>query len=301
MQIETLKLLCDAARLGNFSRAAEAHRVTQSTVSQAVQSLEHRLGRVLIDRSHRPWALTPAGKIFVDGCRDVVDRYEALERRLRGVPEEGDVRIAAIYSVGLRHMRQFAEGFAREHAGVRLHVDYLHPDKVLEAVRDERADIGIVSFPPRSREWQTSPWRKEPMVVACAPGHPFARLKSVDVARLAGESFVAFDRGLGIRREVDRFLKRHGVAVRASMEFDNIEAIKKAVEIGSGLSLLPSPALERETRAGTLAQVPLKKDRFVRPLGLVRRRGRPLSDAVRLVLDELRRDARLDDRPKMKR
>lgn len=292
MQIEALKLFSDAARLGSFSKAGAANGVTQSTVSQAVQGLEQRLGAVLIDRSHRPWGLTPAGRIFFDGVRDLLERFAALERRIQGRPDGGEARIAAIYSVGLRHMREFEAAFARAHPSVRLRVEYLHPDKVLEAVREERADLGIVSFPPRSREWEIARWRTEPMVVACAPGHPFAALKEIDPAKLAGQPFVAFDRGLRVRREVDRFLRRHGVAVRVEMEFDNIEAIKKAVEIGPGLSLLPSPTIEREVRAGTLAQVPLKATTFVRPLGLVRRRGRVLSVAVRLTLAELRRDAR---------
>ncbi len=292
MQIEALKFFTDAARLGSFSKAGAANGVTQSTVSQAVHGLERRMGAVLIDRSHRPWGLTAEGRVFFDGARDILERFAALERRLQGRPDGGEVRVAAIYSVGLRHMREFEAAFTRAHPSVRLRIEYLHPDKVLEAVREERADLGIVSFPPRSREWEITRWRTEPMVVVCAPGHPFAGLKEIDPARLAGQPFVAFDRGLRVRREVDRFLRRHGAAVRVEMEFDNIEAIKKAVEIGPGLSLLPSPTIEREVRAGSLAQVPLKATTFVRPLGLVRRRGRPLSAAVRLTLAELRRDAR---------
>lgn len=290
MQIETLKLFCDVARLGSFSRSAEIHKVTQSSASQAVHGLEAGLGVSLIDRSRRPWRLTAAGRVFYDGCRDVVERYEGLERRVRRSEGSAEVRVAAIYSAGLRHLREFVDTFLKEHPGARVHLDYLHPDRVLEAVREGGADLGLVSFPRAGRDVDVIAWREEPMVLVCSSSHPLAKSRDVDPARLDGQSFVAFDRGLVIRREVDRFLKKRGVGVRVALEFDNIEAIKQAVEIGSGVSILPEPTVDREVRAGTLAAVPLKGGRFFRPLGILRRRGRPAPPMVK----EFERCLRLD-------
>lgn len=231
------------------------------------------LGVSLIDRSRRPWRLTDSGKTFYAGCRDLVENYEGLVGRVRRFSGTAEIWVAAIYSAGLRHLREFVDGFVKSHPGVRVHMDYLHPDRVLEAVKEGAVDLGLVSFPRAGRDLEVFSWREEPMVLVCPASHPWAKEKSMDPARLDGQPFVAFDRGLVIRREVDRYLKKSHAGVHVALEFDNIEAIKQAVEIGSGLSILPEPTLDREVRGGTLAFVPLKGRRFLRPLGIVRRRG----------------------------
>lgn len=278
MQVETLKVFCDVVRLRSFSRGAEANGVLQSAASQAVNQLEKRLGANLIDRSHRPWALTPQGKVFYEGCRGVLNQYTALENAIREAREQANaiVRVAAIYSVGLRNMNQFIEQFAAQAPGARVELEYLHPDRVYERVRHDEVDFGIVSYPHKLGEMAVIPWRAEPMVVVCPPSHRFAARQRLAPAALDGEPFVAFDRGLEIRRQVDRFLKRQGAKVNVVAEFDNIEAIKRAVEAATGVAVLPAPTLEREVAAGALAAVPLAGAAFARPVGMIHRRGRKL-------------------------
>jgi DNA-binding transcriptional LysR family regulator len=175
--------------------------------------------------------------------------------------DPADVWVAAIYSAGLRHLQEMVDRFLKSHPGAHVHLDYLHPNRVLEAVREGAVDLGLVSFPRAGRDLEVFSWREEPMVLVCPASHPWAQEKEVDPSRLDGQPFVAFDRGLVIRREVDRFLKKNHAGVHVALEFDNIEAIKQAVEIGSGVSILPEPTLDREVRAGTLvAMVPLQGD-----------------------------------------
>ncbi len=157
-----------------------------------------------------------------------------------------------------------------------------------QRVRDEQADVGLVSFPCRSRELNILSWREEEMVVVCAPGHALARFKRINPARLDGEKYVAFDKGLVIRREVDRFLRDHGVRTDVAFEFDNIETIKKAVEVGTGFALLPEPTIRQELQAGTLLGPRLDGAAMVRPLGIIHRRQHPLGSAVLAFIDLLR-------------
>lgn len=297
MQVETLKVFCDVAKLRSFSRGAEANGILQSAASQAVTQLEKRLGVSLIDRSHRPWELTETGQRFYDGCREVLDRYYQLEEEIRRVTvaRESLVRVAAIYSVGLGDLNQCVQSFMDAHPHLRVQIEYLHPDTVFERVLAGEDDLGIVSFPPARRELAVVPWRCEPMVVACPREHPLARFSAVPPRELAGMKFIAFDKGLRIRREVDRFLKQHGATVEIALEFDNVEAIKRAVEVGAGVSLLPSPTLTREVSMGTLAAVALAGAEFARPLGIIHRRGRRLAGGAREFLDQLRAMARKDD------
>jgi DNA-binding transcriptional LysR family regulator len=278
MQIETLKIYCDVARLRSFSRGAEANRVLQATASLTVQRLEKHLGVRLIDRSRRPWRLTREGRIFYDGCRELLARYYALEGEVRGDQAGADtvVRVAAIYSVNLRDMSRCVRRFHELRPHARIELEYLHPSRVCERVLNDEVDLGIISFPHGRRGLAVIPWREEVMVVACHPQHRWARERRIAVKQLAGEAFVGFDADLVIRKKVDDYLRGHGVEVKVVLTFDNIEAVKRAVEVGSGVAILPRPTLEHELQAGTLAAVALSGPPFVRPLGIVYRRGQRL-------------------------
>lgn len=291
MQIEALMVFCDVARCRSFSQAAQLHGRTQSAVSQAVLQIEEHLGGVrLIDRSTRPLQLTPLGQRFYEGCRELVERYSELEASIRsaGAEVEATVEVAAIYSVGLGDMGKYVERFTAEHPHARVHIDYLHPDRVYEKVAEGTADFGLVSFPKPSRKWDVVPWREEEMVLACAPSHPLAGQKAVRPAQLGGEKFVAFDKALTIRRQIDKFLREQGAAVAVACEFDSVENIKKAVEELSGVALLPEPTLRREVKAGSLVALPLSGTRLVRPLGIIRRRHHKLGATALRFMDLLR-------------
>ena len=290
MQFESLKVFCDVARHRSFSLAAAANEVTQSAASQVVLQLERRLGVQLVDRSTRPLQLTREGQVYYDGCRGLVEQYLELETAVRRLQSQMPVtvQVAAIYSVGLRDMTQIVERFSQQQPNAAVHIEYLHPDRVYENVLDGTADLGLVSFPRRSRDLESVPWREEEMVLVCSPNHPLAAHKTVRPEQLAGEKFVGFDKGLTIRREVDRFLREHRVGVDVVLEFDNIENIKKAVEIAAGVALLPRPSLEREIEAGTLAACSLGNGRFVRPLGIIVRRSHSLSATARRFMELLR-------------
>jgi DNA-binding transcriptional LysR family regulator len=277
--MEALRVFCDVARLRSFSQAAAANDITQSAASQVVLQLERRMGVQLINRATRPLQLTPLGQVYYEGCQGLVAQYDDLEARIRTVQAEraANLEVAAIYSVSLSDMGQYVDRFHQAQPRVKVHVEYLHPDRVYEKVLAGAADLGLVSFPRKTRELVAVPWREEPMVVVCPPGHLLTKLRTIQPVQLHGEKFVAFDRGLVIRTQIDRFLRRHEAAVEVVMEFDTIENIKKAVEDGAGLALLPEPTLRREVRDGTLVARPLAGASLVRPLGIIHRRHQRLS------------------------
>ena len=290
MQIDTLKIFCDIVRLRSFSRGAEANQVLQATASLTVQRLEKHLGVTLIDRSCRPWKLTREGEGFHRGCREILDSYFALESEVRGKQVAADtvVRVAAIYSVNLHDMSRCVRRFSELRSRARVELEYLHPSRVCERVLNDEVDLGIISFPEGRRDLDVVPWREEPMVVACPPQHRLAREKRLAARQLNGEPFVAFDTDLVIRKKIDAFLRERGVEVKVGLTFDNIEAVKRAVEVGSGVAILPRPTLEHELQARTLAAVPFSPQNFVRPLGIVYRRGRRLSPNTQAFIELLR-------------
>lgn len=289
MQLKSLKVFCDVVGWRSFSRAADENGISQSGASQVVHQLERRLGVQLIDRSKRPFVLTPEGETYYEGCRKLVQRYDALEDQVRTLHEEvsGRVRVVSIYSVGLHHMSRYLQEFLSQYPKANVRLEYQHPHRVYEAVEKDHADLGLVSYPRASRTIEAIPWREEPMVLVCAPGHRLAGYSTVALEDLAGESVIGFDSDLTIRREIDRVLQLHHAEVRVTMEFDNIETIKRAIEIDAGVALLPEPTVLREVEAKTLAMVPLATEELVRPLGIIHRRGKELGSTTRRFIELL--------------
>jgi DNA-binding transcriptional LysR family regulator len=294
VNLKSLKVFCDIVARRSFSRAAEVNGISQSGASQVISQLEGRLGVQLIERSKRPLVPTREGQVFYDGCRKLIARYEALEDEVRTLHEEvaGRVRVAAIYSVGLHHMSRYVQEFMTRHPKANVRLEYLHPERVLELVEQGQADIGIVSYPRSTRAIEAEPWREEPLVLACAPSSAFAGRVQLSLAELDGQRMVGFDPGLVIRHEVDRVIAAHGAEPDVVMEFDNIETIKRAVEIDAGVALLPEPTLGRELAAGTLCAVRISGDDLVRPLGIIHARGKPLGPTSRRFVDLLHDHAR---------
>jgi len=272
-----------------MSKGAKLCGVTQSAATQHVQEIERRLGVPLLDRSQRPLELTPAGKLYADFCRDVLrqeDEFQLALGRLKQVVE-GTVRVASIYSIGLSELSRLSEEFSTSHPTARLEVEYMRPDKVYAAVSGGQADLGLVSYPESSREMAAIHWRDEEMRLAMPPMHPLAARELVLASDLDGIEFIGFDEDLSIRREIDRFLRARGVTVHMVMHFDNIQMIKEAVALGSGVSILPARSMQAEIDRGRLVAASLEAPGLVRPIGVVHRRRKKLNRAAQAFLDLL--------------
>ena len=282
MRLSYLKLFCDVARCRSFSEAALLNDVSQSAVSQTMSQLEKELGVQLVDRSTRPLQLTREGQRYYEGCRNLLHQHDVLVASVRRLKTQGPatVQVVAIYSVGLRDMEQYLERFRALGEGNSAHIEYLHPNSVYDRVLEGTADLGLVSYPRKSRDLVSLPWREEEMCLACSPSHPLARRKSISVEELEGVKYIGLDRDLVIRRNIDRFLRRRRVSVDVVVEFDNIETIKKAIEDSVGVALLPDAVLRKEVKAGILVAIPLAGESLVRPLGIIYRRHHPLSRAA---------------------
>lgn len=282
MNLEALKVFCDVIRSQSFSRGAALNRVSQSAASQAIHQLERHLNTQLIDRTKRPFILTPEGKAFYEGVCEVLDRYNAVEAHVRSLREEisGEVRVAAIYSVGIHDMSRCMQEFMRRYPKAKVRLEFLRPNLVYEAVQNEGVDLGIISYPTEPRGIKVIPLRNENMVLVCHPGHRLANMERVTIGQLRGEDYVGFDRDLIIRKELDHYLRENQVVVNVELEFDNIETIKQAVEIGAGVSILPEPTVRAEIERGSLVAVPLAIQKLRRPIGIIHRQRKMFTPSI---------------------
>jgi DNA-binding transcriptional LysR family regulator len=291
VNLETLQLYCDVVRLRSISRGAAANTVSQSAASQAIQQLEAELDAALLDRSRRPLLPTEQGRAFYEACRTLLQGFEKARADLAASRErvEGTVRVAAIYSVGLHDMSRHMQPFMSAYPQARVRLECLHPHKVVEAVLEDEADVGILSYPTASRSISVLPLRSEPMVLVAHPSHRLARRRSVAPSDLQGEKFVAFDRDLPIRRAIDRALKQQEVTVEVVMEFDNVETIKQAIGINAGIAVLPRPTVFKELGMRSLAALPVGLPNLVRPIGIIHRKGKRLTPAVARFIEQLQK------------
>jgi DNA-binding transcriptional LysR family regulator len=289
VHLETLRLYRDVVRLRSFSRGAEQNFVSQSAASQGVQQLERELGVSLIDRTKRPFVVSPEGEAFYHACRGLLDTWDKAKTEVAAVKArvDGTVRVAAIYSVGLHDMSHHLQRFMSLYPNARVQLECLHPHKVVEAVLKDEADVGIMSYPPSDRALSVIPLRSEPMAFVSHPQHPLARRRTVMPQDLAGEAFVAFDRELTIRKAIDRALRQYNVRPNIVMEFDNIETIKQAIMIAAGVSLLPRHTVEKEAGIRTLAVVPFGIPDLVRPVGIIHRRQKQPTPTVSRFIELL--------------
>src|SRR3989441_6601081 len=177
VHLETLRLYCDVVRLRSFSRGAEQNFVSQSAASQAVQQLETELGVALIDRTKRPFVVTPEGEAFYAASRAILESWEKAKGEVAAVKArvDGTVRVAAIYSVGLHDVSRHVQRFMSLYPEARVQLECLHPHKVVEAGLGGEADVGIMSYPPTNRALPDVPLLAQPLAFVCHPNHPLAR------------------------------------------------------------------------------------------------------------------------------
>lgn len=289
MNLDALSLYCDVIRSGSFSLGAAAHHISQSAASQAVRQLEEEIGTQLIDRTKRPFMVTPEGKKFFEACQTLLENFEEAKAEITSQRTlvSGVARVAVIYSVGLHDMGFYTQQFTTQFPQARIRLAYLHPHEVIDAVINDDADLGILSFPSAHRSLTIIPWRSEPMVFVCHRAHPLAKRRTISHRDLEGENFAAFERNLGIRKAIDKVLRQRGVSINIAMEFDNIETIKHAITIQSGVGILPQPSVVREVEAGILAAIPLDMPELIRPVGIIHRRQKLLTPTASKLLEFL--------------
>lgn len=285
MHIETLKVFCDLVDLQSFSLAAERNFVTQSAVSQQIRTLEEKFKRRLLERvrGRREVKLTPAGDLFYKECKNVLAAYEQLNESLRGLVGKigGTVKVATVYSVGLHELPTKVGEFMSKFPAAKIDLEYSRTTKVVRDVLNGTVELGVLAFPEPRRGLTIVQMPAHRLVLICPPEHKFAKRAQIKTKDLNGLDFVLFERDTPTRKATDRILKAHGVEVKKVAEFDNIETIKRAVEVGFGLAILPQPSVIDEGRSGQLAIVNLAEKEWTRPVGLIYRSDRTLSLAAK--------------------
>src|SRR5256884_4185368 len=186
MQIESLKVFCDLAESGSFTKAAQINDVTQSAVSQQISSLERIFKSLLIERSKKKFRLTREGQVLYGYSKQIISSYDALYSKLQEIKDiiSGTIRVATIYSIGLHDLPPYLKKFLKAYPTVNVHVEYRRANQVYEDVLGNVVDLGLVAYPMRDNKLEILPLRKDPLILICHPQHAFAKQKSVKMKTL---------------------------------------------------------------------------------------------------------------------
>ena len=289
MELQQLRGFCEVARQGSFTRAADRLFLTQPAVSQQIRALEEELGQSLLERGRKGVRLTHAGEVLFRRARSVLGEVAAARAELEemGTHVRGRVLLATSDTnctyVLPPVLRRFRERFPEVEVDIRNKMS----SEVGELVLADEIDFGLATLPIRDRGLSTEPVFERSDAWICPAGHPLSGRKAILPATAGRYPLLALERGSQSRALLDAVLRGAGAAPSIAMELGSIEIIKRFVEIGFGVALVPRVSVADEVAAGRLAAVPARGVER-RSVGLVRHRGRPASPAAAALMELMR-------------
>ncbi len=246
-------------------------------MSQQIRAVERRFGVPLIDRSNNHFTLTPEGHVYLEACRDILNRYDSLGTRFRVARGElgGKLRLASVISIALHNLPPILKQFRKTHPGVEITVDYRKAEEIYDAIEDGRADLGLVAYPKARPGLRAITCWQERLVLVMPPGHLLNGKRPLTLSQLDGQRFVGLTPDIPTRQYLDKLLRKAGVKVTYVAELDNIETVKAAVEAEQALSIIPETSVLQEVKLGTLTSRGIDAERMWRAMGAITRRPMP--------------------------
>lgn len=289
MHVENFKIFSDLVESQSFSRAAKLNGVTQSAVSQQLRAMEKHFAVLIVDRSQKQFRLTREGQKLYDSAKEILHRYDKLISELQEMKKviSGTIHISTIYSIGLHELPPFITEFLKSYPAVNVRVEYRRSNLVYEDIIHNSVDLGLIAYPAKQRQIEVIPFLEDRLVVICNPDHPLSDRSSISVNELASEKFIGFDQDIPTRKATDQMFRQAGIDPEPVMEFDNIETVKRAVEINAGISIVPSATVKQELKQKLLKAIQIDNADVVRPLAIIHRKGRVLTPAMKKFISTL--------------
>ena len=289
MHIENFKIFSDLVESESFSRAAKLNGITQSAVSQQLRAMEKHFSILIVDRSQKQFRLTREGQKLYESAKEILYLYDKLNSELQEMKKviSGTIHISTVYSIGLHELPPYVKVFLAKFPEVNIRVEYRRANMVYEDVLTNSIDLGLIAYPQKHKQLEVLPFHDDILVLVVSPEHPFAQRNSVDIQDVAGQKFIGFEPDIPTRKATDIIFKEANIEAEPVMEFDNVETVKRAVEINAGIAILPQTTVIREEAQGLLKVLKFTNQTYKRPLALIHRKGRVLTPAIKKLIDLL--------------
>lgn len=290
MHIENLKIFSDLVESESFSRAAKLNGITQSAVSQQLRAMEKHFKVLIVDRSQKQFRLTREGNKLYESSKEILHLYDQLTSELQEMKKviSGTIHISTIYSIGLHELQPYIKDFLQKFPDVNVRVEYRRSNLVYEDVLHNSVDLGLIAYPAKMRQLEIIPFSEDELVLICSPNHALAKKRKIGFGDLKECRLVGFESDIPTRKATDQLFRDGEIDATPHMEFDNIETVKRAVEIDAGISVVPSATVRQEVSQGLLKSLPLPGDKpLKRPLAIIHRKGRVLTPAMKKFITML--------------
>lgn len=291
MDIQELEAFWWIAQTGSFNRAAERLYLTQPSVTARIQALEKELGQSLFERKPRGVRLTDAGRVLLPHAERVLQDIRKARQAVIDLEAAtgGTLTVGSALTTSTYTLPEILARFKQAFPAVEVAVRTGRSQQIQHLVLEDVVQLGLVHSPVATHaEIAAVPLYEESIVLVLHPGHPLAGETEVNAEQLATEPFITSDKASGYWAQVEQFWASAGLAPRVTMELDSIEATKRMVMCGLGLTMLPKSTVEGEVKTNQLVVVPLKGGEFLtRQTMLVHRRGKTWSGIARAFLGVL--------------
>lgn len=289
MNIQNFKIFSDLVESESFSRAAKLNGITQSAVSQQLRAMEKHFNILIVDRSQKRFRLTREGEKLHESAQKILHLYNNLSIELQEMKKvvSGTIHLSTVYSIGLHGLPPYVKAFLAKFPKVNIRIEYRRASMVYEDVLSNTIDLGLVAYPQKHKQLESLPFDDDSLILIVSPKHALANKKSVNIKDLAEQKFVGFEPDIPTRKATDAIFKEEGIEIEPVMEFDNVETVKRAVEINAGIAIVPQTTVVREEMQSLLKVIPFNNKVYKRPLALIHRKGRILSPAMRKLIELL--------------
>lgn len=290
MQIFNFKIFSDLVESKSFSKAAKMNGITQSAVSQQIQSMERNFKTLLIDRTQKQFSLTQEGQLVYKTSKEILHTFAKLEGDLSELKTitSGIIRISTIYSIGLYELPGIVQNFQNTYPAVNVRLSYRRAENIYEEISEGMVDFGIVAYPVKTRQIEITHFTTDNLVLIMPPNHPLATAEKFSVKMLSGQKFIGFEAGTPTRKAIDQIFEKNNTSVSMAMEFDNVDTVKRAVEIYQGIAFVPHATVMQEQKDGALKIIELQGEEYKRPLAILNRKGRVFTPAMKKFMDMLK-------------
>ena len=285
MDINQLEVFLAVAQEKSFSRAAETMHRTQPAVSQAIRRLEAELGESLFDRSSKDGTLTAAGRVLLDFSHQMLNLRRHAHSAIRELRDLNRGKLAlGANEYTVMSLLPLIPIFRARHPHIKIEVKRSLASRIPSEIIGRGIEIGVVSFKPNDPAIRSIAVGVDEIALVVAPDHPLAARKIVSVKDLGAESFIAHNVPSPYREKVIRTFEKHRTPLNISMEMPTLEAIKRLVEQGMGVALIPRMAAQIEIERKQLVGLTVKEMKLERRLHLIHRKGATLSHAAKAFL-----------------
>jgi len=285
MDINQLEVLATVAREKSFSRAAEALNRTQPAVSQAIRRLEQDVGERLFDRSSKDGTLTFAGEVLLDHAKQMLNLRHAAVNAIREMRDlqYGKITISANEHT-VFYLLPVIQEFRRLHPLIKIEVQRGVASRIPKEITAREVELGVISFQPSDESLISIPVLTDELTLIVAADHPFAGRSVVSVKELGVETFIAHNAPSPYRQKVLETFDKQKTKLNIAVELPSLEAIKRLVERGVGVALVPKLSAQSEIARGQLVGIAVKEMKLERKLNIVYRRNSELSYAAQAFL-----------------